>query len=75
MLGGIRVLGDAKAGSAASATEPAITRLMGLLREAGLLTLRSGADVLRLARPLVVTTAEIDEGLAKIDAAVAALEA
>ena len=75
LLGGIRVLGDAKAGSAASATEPAITRLMGLLREAGLLTLRSGADVLRLAPPLVVTTAEIDEGLAKIDAAVAALEA
>lgn len=76
LLVGVRVLGEAKAAPGQeAATEPAITRLMGMLREAGLLTLKSGADVLRIAPPLIVTAADLDEGLAKIDSAVAALEA
>lgn len=75
LLAGVRVLGDARTGEDTGATEPAITRLMGMLREAGLLTLKSGADVLRIAPPLTVTVAELDQGLAVIDSAVAALEA
>ena len=69
LLAGIRVLGDVKTGDG-DASEPAVTRLMSALREDGLLTLRSGADVLRLAPPLIVTLAELDEGMAMIDAAV-----
>ena len=39
---------------------------MPALREAGLLALRSGDDVLRLAPPLIIGEAELDAGLAII---------
>ena len=42
---------------------PGIAKVVPALREAGLLALRSGDDVLRLAPPLVVSEAEIDEAL------------
>jgi acetylornithine/N-succinyldiaminopimelate aminotransferase len=41
-------------------------------REAGVLTIPAGATVLRLAPALIITRAEIDEGLARIEAAIAA---
>lgn len=49
--------------------------LVGLLHERGLLTAPAGKDVLRLAPPLIVSEAEIDEALGLIDGALAALGA
>ena len=46
---------------------------MPALRDAGLLALRSGDDVLRLAPPLIVGEAELDEGLAIIARVIGAL--
>jgi acetylornithine/succinyldiaminopimelate/putrescine aminotransferase len=40
-------------------------------RDRGLLLLRSGSNVIRIAPPLIITEAEIDEGIAIIDAAAA----
>ena len=54
---------------------PAIAKLVPALREAGLLTLRSGDDVLRLAPPLIIEPAELDEGLAIIERVTGALAA
>ena len=51
---------------------PAIGKLVPALGAAGLLALRSGDDVLRLAPPLIVSEAEIDEALAVIAEALAA---
>jgi len=51
---------------------PALVRAA---REQGLLLVRGGDDAVRLLPPLVVTDAELDEGLAKLDAAIAACEA
>ena len=62
LLAGVTVTGEA-----------AIGKLVPALRDAGLLALRSGDDVLRLAPPLIVSEAEIDEALAVIADAVAAL--
>ena len=59
LLAGVTVTGEV-AGS------PVIGKLVPALREAGLLALRSGDDVLRLAPPLVIGEAEIDEGLATV---------
>jgi len=44
---------------------------LGKLREHGVLLTVAGADVLRFSPPLVVTTAELDDGLARLDAALA----
>ena len=52
---------------------PAIGKLVPALRDAGLLALRSGDDVLRLAPPLIVSEAEIDEAVAVVADTVAAL--
>lgn len=62
LLAGVTVTGDVEG-------MPAIGKMLPALREAGLLALRSGEDVLRLAPPLIVGEAEIDEGLAIIESA------
>jgi len=64
LLSGIVVPGEI-------AGTPAISTLMSALTAAGLLTLRSGPDVLRIAPPLIVTTAELDAGLALVEQAAA----
>ncbi len=48
--------------------------IMAAAREHGLLILRSGADVLRFAPPLTISDREIDRGLERLDAALAAVE-
>ena len=45
--------------------------LLNTLREHGVLLTAAGTDVLRFTPPLIVTEAELDEGLAKVDAALA----
>ena len=66
LLAGVTVTGDVEG-------MPAIGKMLPALREAGLLALRSGDDVLRLAPPLIVGEAEIDEGLAIIESALGTL--
>ena len=66
LLAGITVTGEVDGA-------PAIGKLVPALREAGLLALRSGDDVLRLAPPLIVSEAEIGEALGIIATAVADL--
>lgn len=44
-------------------------------REQGVLILMAGPDVLRFAPPLIIAEADIQEGMAKLDAAIAALVA
>ncbi|MDE0229771.1 MAG: acetylornithine transaminase [Spirochaetaceae bacterium] len=66
LLAGVTVTGEVDGA-------PAIAKLVPALRDAGMLALRSGDDVLRLAPPLIVSEAEIDEALAMIADAVAAL--
>ena len=66
LLAGVTVSGEV-------AGAPTIGKLVPALREAGLLALRSGDDVLRLAPPLIIEEAEIDEGLAIIETAIAEL--
>jgi acetylornithine/N-succinyldiaminopimelate aminotransferase len=51
---------------------PIAPELVTFLHERGLLTAPAGKDVLRLAPPLTVTDAEVDEALGKIDEALAA---
>ena len=68
LLAGVTVSGEVDG-------TPAIGKLVPALRDAGLLALRSGDDVLRLAPPLIVSEAEIDEALAVIADAVAAFGA
>ena len=65
LLAGVTVSGEVDG-------TPAIGKLVPALRDAGLLALRSGDDVLRLAPPLIVSEAEIDEALAVIADALAA---
>ena len=65
LLAGVTVTGEVDGA-------PAIGKLVPALRDRGLLALRSGDDVLRLAPPLIVSEAEIDEALAVIADAVAA---
>ena len=65
LLAGVTVSGEVDGA-------PAIGKLVPALRDAGLLALRSGDDVLRLAPPLIVSEAEIDEALAVIADALAA---
>ena len=66
LLAGVTVTGEVDGA-------PAIGRLVPALREAGLLALRSGDDVLRLAPPLIIGEAEIDEGLAILARVIAKL--
>ena len=66
LLAGVTVTGEVDGA-------PVIGKLVPALRDAGLLALRSGDDVLRLAPPLIVSEAEIDEALAVIADVVAAL--
>jgi acetylornithine/N-succinyldiaminopimelate aminotransferase len=47
--------------------------VLGVARERGVLLTAAGSDVLRFTPPLVVTAEQIDEGLARVDAALAAL--
>ena len=41
-------------------------------REQGVLVIQAGANVLRLAPPLIIERAQLDEGLAVLEAAIAA---
>ena len=66
LLAGVTVTGEVDGA-------PAIGKLVPALRDAGLLALRSGDDVLRLAPPLIVSEAEIDDALAVIADTLAAL--
>lgn len=66
LLAGITVTGEVEGA-------PAIGKLVPALRAAGLLALRSGDDVLRLAPPLIIEEAELDEGLAIIEQVAGAL--
>ncbi len=66
LLAGVTVTGEVDGA-------PAIGKLVPALRDAGLLALRSGDDVLRLAPPLIVSEAEIDGALAIIARAVSDL--
>ena len=66
LLAGVTVTGEVDGA-------PVIGKLVPALRDAGLLALRSGDDVLRLAPPLIVSEAEIDEALAVIADLVAAI--
>jgi acetylornithine/N-succinyldiaminopimelate aminotransferase len=43
--------------------------LLAACQEQGLLILRAGVNVLRIAPPLVITKKEIDEGLARLSRA------
>lgn len=45
--------------------------LLNILRERGVLLTAAGTNVLRFTPPLIVTEAEIDEGLARVDASLA----
>ena len=45
--------------------------LLNILRERGVLLTAAGTNVLRFTPPLVVTEAELDEGLARVDASLA----
>ena len=47
--------------------------LLGVTREHGVLLTAAGTNVLRFTPPLVITDAEIDEGLARVDAALGSL--
>ena len=60
LLAGVTVTGEVDGA-------PAIAKMVPELRAAGLLALRSGDDVLRLAPPLIIEPAELDEGLAIIE--------
>ena len=60
----------APAGGAASGIEPAA--LVVAARDAGLLLVRGGDRAVRVLPPLTVTDGEIDDGLKRLDAALAA---
>ena len=66
LLRGVHVPG--KAGE-----QPRIQALSTALRAAGVLVLRSGDDVMRIAPPLVISADEIAEGLRGMDTALAGL--
>ena len=66
LLRGVHVPG--KAGE-----QPRIQALSTALRAAGVLVLRSGDDVMRIAPPLVISADEIAEGLGCMDTALAGL--
>ena len=66
LLTGVTVTGEVEGA-------PAIGKLVPALRDAGMLALRSGDDVLRLAPPLIISEAEIDEGLAIVESTLGAL--
>jgi acetylornithine/N-succinyldiaminopimelate aminotransferase len=66
LLRGVHVPG--KAGE-----QPRIQALSTALRAAGVLVLRSGDDVMRIAPPLVISAEEIAEGLRCMDTALAGL--
>ena len=70
MLRGVHVPG---AVSGPSGEQPRIQALTTALRDAGVLVLRSGDDVMRIAPPLVISADQLDEGLRRIDAALSGL--
>ena len=49
--------------------------VLGVTREHGVLLTAAGTNVLRFTPPLVITQAQIDEGLARVDAALSTLAA
>jgi acetylornithine/N-succinyldiaminopimelate aminotransferase len=53
---------------AAASADP-MGELLAACQEQGLLILRAGVNVLRIAPPLVITKKEIDEGLARLSRA------
>lgn len=72
-----RVLGHGLlAGIEVGESEDATTvgKLMGRCQDAGLLVLKSGVNALRLAPPLIVTEAEIDEAVSIIQTAMTEIE-
>ena len=66
LLSGVHVPGNA-------GDQPKIQALSAELRAAGVLVLRSGEDVLRIAPPLVISAEEIDEGIRSMDRALSRL--
>lgn len=66
LLRGVHVPGQA-------GEQPRIQALSTALRSAGVLVLRSGDDVMRIAPPLVISADEIAEGLRCMDTALAGL--
>ena len=66
LLRGVHVPGTA-------GDQPRIQALSTALRSAGVLVLRSGDDVMRIAPPLVVSADEIAEGLRSMDTALSGL--
>lgn len=64
MLRGVHVPGIV---GEASEEQPRIQALSTALPSAGVLALRSGDDVLRIAPPLVITAEDLTEGLQRID--------
>ena len=66
LLRGVHVPGTA-------GEQPRIQALSTALRSAGVLVLRSGDDVMRIAPPLVVSADEIAEGLRSMDTALSGL--
>ena len=59
LLTGLQVKGEVD-------NTPFVQQFISASREKGLLTLRSGANVLRLAPPLIVSEAEIDKAISII---------
>ena len=71
MLRGVHVPGTV---GGPAGDQPRIQALAAALRSAGVLALRSGEDVMRIAPPLVISAAELAEGLRRIDAALSGLQ-
>ena len=72
MLRGVHVPGAAP-GPGGAGEQPRIQALANALRADGVLVLRSGEDVMRIAPPLVISADELAEGLRRIDAALSGL--
>jgi acetylornithine/N-succinyldiaminopimelate aminotransferase len=51
-----------------------MTRILEVAREHGLLVLKSGTNIIRIAPPLVITPAEIDRGLGLLEVTLAHIE-
>ena len=76
MLRGVHVPGTVHVpdgGAGPAGEQPRIQALSNALRAGGVLVLRSGDDVMRLAPPLVISADELAEGLRRIDAALSGL--
>ena len=67
LLAGVEVTGG-------SAEQPGIAEVLKVTQRDGLLALRSGTNILRIAPPLTISDEEIGEGLEIIERAIAELE-